>query len=61
MRYVFYKKIHVNRASGEKLLEIPMDAIEKQRQVIADGWIGTAIFQKENKWYVNYEEKGTYI
>lgn len=61
LRYVFYKKIHVNRASGEKLLEIPMDAIEKQQQVIADGWIGTAIFQKENKWYVNYEEKGTYI
>lgn len=51
----------MNRASGEKLLEIPMDAIEKQQQVIADGWIGTAIFQKENKWYVNYEEKGTYI
>ncbi|WP_277584634.1 GNAT family N-acetyltransferase [Psychrobacillus antarcticus] len=61
LRYVFYKKLHVNRTNGENCLEIPMDAIEKQQQLIADGWIGTAIFQKENTWYVVYEEKGTYI
>ncbi|WP_419960590.1 GNAT family N-acetyltransferase [Psychrobacillus sp. BM2] len=61
LRYVFYKKIHEDRNSGEKFLEIPMDAIEKQQQLIADGWIGTTILQKENDWYVIYEEKGTYI
>ena len=61
LRYVFYKKIHVDRHSGENFLEIPMDAIEKQQQLIADGWIGTAILQKENEWYVTYEEKGMYI
>lgn len=38
-----------------------MDAIEKQQQLIADGWIGTAILQKDNNWYVTYEGKGTYI
>ncbi|MFJ7825772.1 GNAT family N-acetyltransferase [Psychrobacillus sp. NPDC096623] len=61
LRYVFYKKIHVARNNGDKLIEIPMDAIENQQQLIADGWIGTAILQKENTWYVTYEEKGTYI
>ncbi|QUG39986.1 GNAT family N-acetyltransferase [Psychrobacillus sp. INOP01] len=61
LRYVFYKKIHVDRISEDKLLEIPMDAIEKQQQLIADGWIATAILQKENNWYVVFEEKGTYI
>jgi len=61
LRYVFYKKLHVDRNSGEKFLEVSMDAIEKQQQLIADDWIGTAIFQKENSWYVTYEEKGTYI
>lgn len=61
VRYVFYKKIHMDRNSGEKFLEVPMDSIENQQDLIADGWIGTAIFQKENNWYVIYEEKGTYI
>ena len=61
LRYVFYKKIHENRKNGENTLEIPMDAIDKQQQLIADGWIGTAILQKENNWYVTYEERGTYI
>ncbi|SDO21187.1 hypothetical protein SAMN05518871_11245 [Psychrobacillus sp. OK028] len=61
LRYVFYKKIHVARNNGVKFIEIPMDAIEQQQQLIADGWIGTAILQKENTWYVTYEEKGTYI
>lgn len=61
LRYVFYKKIHVDRIIEDKLLEIPMDAIEKQQQLISDGWIGTAILQKENNWYVVFEEKGTYI
>lgn len=61
LRYVFYKKIHEDHNSREKFLEIPMDAIEKQQQLIADGWIGTTILQKENDWYVIYEEKGTYI
>ena len=61
LRYVFYKKLHVVRDSGDNFLEIPMDAIEKQQQLITEGWIGTAIFQKESNWYVTYEEKGTYI
>lgn len=61
LRYVFYKKIHQNRISEGKHLEIPMDAIEKQQKLIADGWIGTAILQRENNWYVTYEEKGMYI
>lgn len=61
LRYVFYKKLHVDRHNREKFLEIPMDDIEKQQQLIADGWIGIAILQKENNWYVTYEEKGTYI
>ena len=61
LRYVFYKKLHVDRDSGESFIEIPMDAMDKQQQLLADGWIGTAIFQKENVWYVSFEERGTYI
>ncbi|SEN92986.1 hypothetical protein SAMN04487786_0551 [Paenisporosarcina quisquiliarum] len=61
LRYVFYKKIHVDRNNEETFIEVPMDAIEKQQQLIADGWIGTAILQKDNNWYVTYEGKGTYI
>lgn len=61
LRYVFYKELHVEHYNGENFLEIPMDAIEKQQQLMADGWIGTAILQKENNWYVTYQEKGAYI
>lgn len=61
LRYVFYKKLHVDRNNGDKFIETPMNAIEQQQQLIAEGWIGTSILQKENVWYVRYEEKGLYI
>jgi hypothetical protein len=61
LRYVFYKKLHENRKAGSKVLEVSMGDTEKQRQLLAEGWIGTSILQKDDVWYVKYEEKGKYI
>lgn len=61
LRYVFYKKLHEIREIGSKSLEVNMADTEKQQQLLAEGWIGTSILQKDDTWYVTYEEKGTYI
>ena len=61
LRYVFYKKLHEERKIGGEVLEILMADTEKQQQLLADGWIGTSIVQKDGEWYVTYEEKGTYM
>ncbi|WP_185907841.1 GNAT family N-acetyltransferase [Psychrobacillus soli] len=61
LRYVFYKKLHEEREAGSEELEILMGDTEKQQQLLAEGWIGTGILQKENEWYVTYEEKGSYM
>ncbi|WP_391206353.1 GNAT family N-acetyltransferase [Psychrobacillus sp. L4] len=61
LRYVFYKKLHENRKASTKVLEINMDDTEKQQQLLDQGWIGTNILQKDDVWYVTYEEKGKYI
>lgn len=55
LRYVFFKKLHENRKSSEDLVEIDMAETEKQQQLLAEGWIGTSISQKEDTWYVTYE------
>lgn len=61
LRYVFYKKLHEDRKAGSEVLEINMADTEKQQQLLANGWIGTSILQKDDVWYVTYEEKGTYL
>ncbi|WP_144510555.1 GNAT family N-acetyltransferase [Bacillus sp. FJAT-22090] len=61
LRYVFYKKLHEDRKVGGELIDIDMGDTEKQQRLLAEGWIGTGIFQKDDLWYVTYEEKGTYI
>lgn len=61
LRYIFYKKLHEERKIGGEVLEILMADTEKQQQLLADGWIGTSIVQKDGEWYVTYEEKGTYM
>lgn len=55
LRYVFFKKLHENRKSNEDLIEIDMADTEKQQHLLAESWIGTSIFQKEDTWYVTYE------
>lgn len=61
LRYVFYKKLHVVRKAGNEVVEVRMDDIEKQQHLLAEGWIGTSILQKDDVWYVTYEEKGEYV
>lgn len=61
LRYVFYKKLHEEREASGEVLEISMADTEKQQQLLADGWIGTSIVQKDGEWYVTYEEKGLYM
>lgn len=61
LRYVFYKKLHEVRKVGSEVVEINMGNTEKQQQLLADSWIGTSIMQKEDEWYVTYEEKGMYL
>lgn len=61
LRYVFYKKLHEERKVGGEVLEINMADTEKQQQLLAEGWIGTSIFQIDEEWYVTYEEKGLYM
>ncbi|MDI2587418.1 GNAT family N-acetyltransferase [Psychrobacillus sp. NEAU-3TGS] len=61
LRYVFYKKLHGDRKIGGEALEIRMADTEKQQLLLADGWIGTSIVQKDGEWYVTYEEKGIYM
>lgn len=61
LRYVFYKKLHEDRELGGKVLEVRMEDIEKQQQLLAEGWIGTSMLQKDGVWYVGFEEKGLYI
>ncbi|GGA34815.1 GNAT family N-acetyltransferase [Psychrobacillus lasiicapitis] len=61
LRYVFYKKLHEERKIGGEVLDILMADTEKQQQLLADGWIGTSIVQKDGEWYVTYEKKGTYM
>jgi hypothetical protein len=61
LRYVFYKKLHEDREASTEVLEINMGDTEKQQQLIAKGWIGTSILQRDEIWYVTYEEKGTYL
>jgi len=61
LRYVFFKKLHEDREVGSEVLEINMADTEKQQQLLADGWIGTSIAQKDGEWYVTYEEKGLYM
>ncbi|WP_391118975.1 GNAT family N-acetyltransferase [Psychrobacillus sp. L3] len=61
LRYVFYKKLHEERAAGSEVVEINMGDIEKQQQLLVEGWIGTGILQKKDVWYVTYEEKGFYL
>ncbi|MFJ8065872.1 GNAT family N-acetyltransferase [Psychrobacillus sp. NPDC096426] len=61
LRYVFYKKLHEDREAGSEVLEINMADTEKQQQLLANGWIGTSILQKDDEWYVTYEEKGSYL
>lgn len=61
LRYVFYKKLHEVREVGGEVLEIDMGDTEKQQQLLAKGWIGTSILQQDDKWYVTYEEKGSYV
>ncbi|WP_342599695.1 GNAT family N-acetyltransferase [Psychrobacillus sp. FSL H8-0483] len=60
LRYVFYKKLHEDRKLGGEVLEVKMEDTEKQQQLLAEGWIGTSVMQKEDVWYVTYDEKGTY-
>lgn len=61
LRYVFYKKLHEERKAGSEVLQIHMGDTEKQQQLLADGWIGTSILQKDEDWYVTYEENKDYI
>lgn len=61
LRYVFYKKLHEDREASTEVLEINMGDTEKQQQLLAEGWIGTSILQKDDVWYVTYEEKGSYL
>lgn len=61
LRYVFYKKLHEDREVSEEVLEISMSDTEKQQELLAKDWIGTSIMQKEDIWYVTYEEKGKYV
>ena len=61
VRYVFYKKLDEEREVSSEVLEINMADTEKQQQLLAEGWIGTSIMQKEDEWYVTYEEKGLYM
>ncbi|WP_313894285.1 GNAT family N-acetyltransferase [Psychrobacillus sp.] len=61
LRYVFYKKLHEDRELGGEVIEVKMEDTEKQQQLLAEGWIGTGMLQKDTVWYVSYEEKGTYL
>ncbi|MEK4484113.1 GNAT family N-acetyltransferase [Psychrobacillus sp. FSL H8-0484] len=61
LRYVFYKKLHETRKPSSEVLEISMGDSERQQQLLADGWIGTGILQKDDNWYVTYEENKDYI
>ncbi|SES23347.1 hypothetical protein [Psychrobacillus sp. OK032] len=61
IRYVFYKKLDEEREASSEVLDINMADTEKQQQLLAEGWIGTSIMQKEDEWYVTYEEKGLYV
>ena len=55
LRYVFYKKLHETRKTSVDFLDIDMAETEKQQQLLAEGWIGTSVSQKEDTWYVTYE------
>lgn len=59
--HVFYKKLHETRKPSSEVLEISMGDSERQQQLLADGWIGTGILQKDDNWYVTYEENKDYI
>lgn len=56
LRYVFYKKLHEDRTAGSEVLELHMGDTEKQQQLLAEGWVGTSISQKDDVWYVTYEK-----
>lgn len=58
LRYIFYKRIDGNDfiTFGEKELHMKMGDIEEQQKLLAAGWVGTSIFQKDEEWFVVFKE-----
>ncbi|KZE37518.1 benzoate transporter [Bhargavaea cecembensis] len=55
LRYVFMKDLQAPEQERTESREIPMDDIAAQQALLADGWVGTAMAEGGNGWFVRYE------
>lgn len=56
LRYVFGKDLHSNRSFTSTSIHVSMGDIEQQQQLLADGFVGIAMEQIDDDWFVEYRK-----
>ncbi|MFC4353734.1 hypothetical protein ACFO0S_01475 [Chryseomicrobium palamuruense] len=54
LRYVFVKNLHRSSQCLEETRKVPMIETAKQQQLLAEGFLGTAIKEEQGVWWVHY-------
>lgn len=56
LRYVFYKDLQHELPAFKEKRVVPMGDIWGQQLLLKDGYIGTAMYEEQNDWFVVYEK-----
>ena len=56
LRYVFGKDLHSNRSFTSTSIHVSMGDTEQQQQLLADGFVGIAMEQIDDDWFVEYRK-----
>ena len=56
LRYVFGKHLHGNRPFTSASILVSMGDTERQQQLLADGFVGIAMEQNDDDWFVEYRK-----
>lgn len=54
LRYILVRDFEEQEEIEEETRFIPMDQIDQQQLLLADGWRGTGLEKRENEWFVKY-------
>ena len=56
LRYVFGKDLRDNHACTSTSIRVSMGDTDKQQQLLADGFVGVAMEQTDDDWFVEYRK-----